>query len=193
MSEKGHINRILIYSIVFVAIVVMVLQTTHTTATTFQATILKVSDGDTVWVKHNRKRLKLRLIGIDTPEEYHSKKMKRDIRKCHTTYQKMKLLGLLRTKHSKELLSVGETVTVKTAGRGYYGRTLAWIILPDGINYNEKMVADGYACLYKQHGRKPGNVDWQEWRKLNRLLENAKDKKKGLWREYKDLMECLCE
>jgi len=171
----------------------MVLQTTHTTATTFQATILKVSDGDTVWVKHNRKRLKLRLIGIDTPEEYHSKKMKRDIRKCHTTYQKMKLLGLLRTKHSKELLSVGETVTVKTAGRGYYGRTLAWIILPDGINYNEKMVADGYACLYKQHGRKPGNVDWQEWRKLNRLLENAKDKKKGLWREYKDLMECLCE
>ena len=178
---------------ILAVVITVVFLTIPTLAATFQATILKVSDGDTVWVKHDGKRLKLRLLGIDTPEEYPSKKMSRDIRKCHTTYRKMRLLGLLATKHGKGLLPVGETVTVKTAGKGYYGRTLAWVILPDGTNYNEKMVADGYACLYKWHGRKPRDVNWQEWKKLNRLLQRAEKERKGLWREYRELMECLCE
>ena len=54
-------------------------------AATYQAVILKISDGDTVWVKMHGKRVKLRLLGIDTPEEYPSRKMDKDIEMCHTT------------------------------------------------------------------------------------------------------------
>ncbi|CAD7775187.1 hypothetical protein DMNBHIDG_01077 [Candidatus Methanoperedenaceae archaeon GB37] len=41
----------------------------------YQATILKVSDGDTVWVLMDGRRVKLRLLGIDTPEKFKSKKL----------------------------------------------------------------------------------------------------------------------
>ena len=160
---------------------------------TYQAVILKVSDGDTVWVSIHGKRVKLRLLGIDTPEEYPSRKMDKDIEECHTTYKQMRKLGLLATKHAKTMLYRGEHVTVITKGKGYYGRTLAFIILPDGTNYNEREVADGYACVYKWHGHKSRELSWGEFEKLEKLMEKAKEENRGLWGEYREIMECLCE
>ena len=162
-------------------------------ADTISATVSKISDGDTIWVISQGKKIKLRLLGIDTPEKYPSKKMSKDIRRCHTSYEKMKRLGLLATKHAETMLWVGEKVTVKTSGKGYYHRTLAFIILPDGSNYNERMVSDGYACVYKYHGHKSREISWNEFFKLERLLERAKKEKKGLWRKYYKIMDCLCE
>ena len=162
-------------------------------AATYKATVLKVSDGDTVWVKIHHKRVKLRLLGIDTPEEYYSKKMLKDMRMCHTKYKKMRRLGLLATKHAKTMLYKGEKVTVVTKGKGYYGRTLAFIILSDGTNYNEKEVADGYACVYKWHGHKSRELSEGEFGELENLMEEAKEGKKGLWGTDKEVMECLCE
>lgn len=162
-------------------------------AASYQAIVLKITDGDTVWVKIPHKRVKLRLLGIDTPEEYPSKKMNKDVKMCHTTYKKMRRLGLLATKHTKTMLYKGEHVTIRTNGKGYYGRTLAFIILPDGTNYNEQEVADGYACVYKWHGHKSKELSEGEFEKLERLMEEAKKEKKGLWGEYKNIMECLCE
>ena len=159
---------------------------------TYQATIVKITDGDTVWVKANGRRVKLRLLGIDTPEEYYSKKMLKDIRICKTTYKVMRKLGLLATKHTETLMHKGEIVTIKTFGRGYYGRILAFIILPNGVNYNEQEVADGYACVYKYHGHKSSQLSWNEFFKLNKLLKQAKRHRKGLWGINYGIMECLC-
>ena len=181
------IKRLLIGLFLFVFI------STTSFSATYQATITKITDGDTVWVKMHGKRVKLRLLGIDTPEEYPSKKMDKDIEMCHTTYKQMRKLGLLATKHAKTMLYKGEKVTVVTKGRGYYGRTLAFIILPDGTNYNEKEVADGYACVYKWHGHKSRELSWGEFEKLERLMEEAEKEGKGLWGEYRGIMECLCE
>ena len=162
-------------------------------ASNYQAMVVKITDGDTVWVKMHGKRVKLRLLGIDTPEEYPSRKMDKDIEMCHTTFKQMRKLGLLATKHAKTMLFKGEKVTVVTKGKGYYGRTLAFIILPDGTNYNEKEVADGYACVYKWHGHKSRELSWGEFEKLERLMEEAKAERKGLWGRYRGIMECLCE
>ena len=162
-------------------------------AGTYQATITKITDGDTVWVKMHHKRVKLRLLGIDTPEEYYSKKMLKDVRMCHTKYKKMRKLGLLATKHAKTMFYKGEKIKVITKGKGYYGRTLAFIILPDRTNYNEREVADGYACVYKWHGHKSKELSEEEFKKLEGLMEKAKEKKRGLWGIDKEVMECLCE
>ena len=162
-------------------------------AATYKATILKITDGDTVWVKKHNKKIKLRLLGIDTPEEYYSKKMLKDVRMCHTKYKKMRKLGLLATKHAKTMLYKGEKVTVQTNGKGYYGRTLAFIILPDGTNYNEREVADGYACVYKYRGHKSRELSEEEFKELERLMEEAKEEKRGLWGTDREVMECLCE
>ena len=176
-----------------VGILFFIVMASTSFAGVYQATILKISDGDTVWVKMHHKRVKLRLLGIDTPEEYYSKKMLKDMRICHTKYKKMRKLGLLATKHARTMLYKGEKVTVQTNGKGYYGRTLAFIILSNRTNYNEKEVADGYACVYKWHGHKSRELSEEEFKKLERLMEEAKEEKKGLWKTDKEVMECLCE
>jgi micrococcal nuclease len=162
---------------------------------TYKAVVTKITDGDTIWVKAKHKRIKLRLLGIDTPEEYHSRKMSKDLHRCHIKYKKMRRLGLLATKHAEELIKKGDSVIVETYGKGYYKRTLAIIRLPqsNSLNYNEQMVADGYACLYKYRGHKSKELSWAEWKRLNRLLNNAKRNRLGLWEEYPKIMKCLCK
>ena len=162
-------------------------------AETYQATIIKVTDGDTVWVKVYGKKVKLKLFNMSMPKKYLLRKMSKDVEMCHTAYKQMRKLGLLATKHAKTMLYKGERVTVITKGKGYYGRTLVFIILPDRTNYNEKEVADGYACVYKWHGHKSRELSWGEFEKLERLMKEAEKERKGLWGEYREIMECLCE
>lgn len=161
---------------------------------TDQAGVLKVSDGDTIWVRMNGKEVKLRLLGIDTPEKFESKKLYREAAECGVSAGYMKSLGKLAILHAKKKYPYeGEQVKVIIYGYGYYGRALVIVILPDGTNYNEQMVADGYACVYKYRDRKSKELPWGEWRKLNELLEQAKKEKRGLWEKDCEVMECLCK
>jgi len=95
-------------------------------------------------------------------------------------------------KFKKELLTSGEKVTVKIYGKGFYGRRLAIIILPGGINFNEKMVKDGYSCVYQYRGHKSSELPQEEWKKLNALLDQARNERRGLWERYYNIMQCLC-
>jgi micrococcal nuclease len=143
--EKVKINKITeVYMLrFFLSLFIVLAFSVSSFSATYQAVITKISDGDTVWVKMNHKKVKLRLLGIDTPEEYPSRKMSKDLRKCHVKYKKMRRLGLLAAKHAKELLRKDDIVIVETYGKGYYKRTLAIIKLPqsNSLNYNEQMVA----------------------------------------------------
>ena len=162
-------------------------------AAEISATVLKISDGDTIWVKtDNGQKLKLRLLGIDTPEKFSGRKLERDASKCGVRPGKVKNLGQLATHHAKELVHRGERVRVITRGRGYYGRVLAFIILPDGTNFNFRMVEDGYACVYTWHGKKSRELSWKEFLTLKALLLKAKKEEAGLWGIDPNLMQCLC-
>ena len=156
------------------------------------ATLTKVSDGDTVWVLITGRRVKLRLLGIDTPEKFNSRKLDKDARKCGVDRKYMRRLGLAATRYAKSLLHKGQKVRVAVYGHGYYGRTLAMVYLPDGTCYNERVVKDGYACLYKYRGHKSKEIPLPEWQTLNRLLIKARRNKAGLWGEYFEVMDCLC-
>ena len=85
------------------------------------ATVLKVSDGDTIWVSIAGRRVKLRLLGIDTPEKFHCKKLDRDARKCGVGRKYMRRLGIAATYYAKELLRKGE---------GQSGLIRPWILRP---------------------------------------------------------------
>ena len=158
----------------------------------YHAILTKITDGDTVWVIMGGNQIKLRLLGIDTPEEWPSRKMNKDVKACNTTFKNMRELGLAATRHTKTMLFKGEDITVETFGKGYYGRTLAFIILPNKINYNEQEVADGYACVYRYHGHKSNEITQIEFTKLNKLMDQAKSHKRGLWRSHYNIMACLC-
>ena len=103
-------------------------------------------------------------------------------------------MGKSATKYAKKLVHVGDTVQVDIRGYGYYGRALAMVYLHnDSYCYNERVVQDGYACVYKYHGHKSKQLSWEEFNKLNRLMEQAKEHKRGLWGRDYGVMECLCE
>jgi len=187
MLKNRNLLKQFVFTLFFIFLVI------PSFADTYQTKITKITDGDTVWIQVNHKYIKLRLLGIDTPEEYPSRKMSKDMRMCHTSYKNMRYLGLLATKHAETMLYKGENVIIKTFGKGYYHRTLAYIILPDGTNYNEREVADGYACVYKYRGHKSRELPLKEYRKLLRLMDQAKRNKRGLWRQYSEIMECLCK
>ena len=157
------------------------------------ATVLKISDGDTIWVKtEGGRKIKLRLLGIDTPEKFPGRKLERDALKCRVREGKIKNLGQLATHHAKRLLHRGDVVRVIIRGRGYYRRALAIVFLPDGTNFNLKMVEDGFACVYTWHGKRPEHVGILEYLRLKKALLTAKKERRGLWKVAPELMRCLC-
>jgi len=58
----------------------------------YRTTVLKISDGDTVWVLMDGQKVKLRLLSIDTPEKFKSKKLARDARECGVCQGHMNVL-----------------------------------------------------------------------------------------------------
>ena len=130
-------------------------------------TIVKVVDGDTIDIgvpdgKYNHTRI--RLWGIDTPET----------KKPGTPVM---YFGPEATEFAKKL-ALGEQVTVYldegNRTRGYYGRLLAYIQLPDKSFLNEVLVAEGfaYADLRFRHSF---------YYKYQNLQASARRQKKGLW------------
>ena len=65
--------------------------------------------------------------------------------------------------------------TLQTHGKDKYGRILADVFLPDGMNVNHELVKDGWCWWYRKYA--PGDVE------LERLEIEAREAKKGLWQD----------
>ncbi len=81
------------------------------------------ANGDTLEVLHNHHPERIRLSGIDCPE-------------------KGQAFGK-RVKQAVSELVLGIEVTLQTHGLDKYGRTLADVLLPDGIHVNHALFKDG--------------------------------------------------
>ena len=124
-------------------------------------TVIKVVDGDTIDIdipdgEYNHTRI--RLWGIDTPEKNH-------------------YFGLEASDFAKKL-ALGKQVAVYldegNRTRGYYGRLLAYVQLPDRRFLNEVLLTEGfaYADLRFKHSF---------FNKYKQLEASARSGKKGLW------------
>lgn len=110
----------------------------------------RVVDGDTVRIDRDGKSVTLRLIGGDTPETVHPSKP-------------VECYGPEASREAKRLLD-GETVTViydPTQGTpthddrrvDYYQRDLVYIELPDGTDFMEHMIREGFATENTYRGQ----------------------------------------
>lgn len=102
----------------------------------YVAKVIRVVDGDTVWLDVDlgfdvRRSDSFRLAGINAPEV--------------STLEGKQARDWLKT-----VLNPGDEITVKTFKdkREKYGRYLATILLADGGNVNDRLVAEGYAVPY---------------------------------------------
>jgi micrococcal nuclease len=128
----------------------------------------QVVDGDTIELKVDGRMQKVRLIGMDTPEVVDPRKV-------------VQCFGREASARAHEVLE-GQTVRleydVQVGERDKYGRLLGYVFLPDGANYAEKMIRDGYAHEYTYQGQ---TYKYQATYKQAQL--EAESASRGFWSE----------
>ncbi|TDF87929.1 thermonuclease [Paenibacillus piri] len=130
----------------------------------------RVVDGDTLEIKLNGKKEKVRLIGIDTPET----------KKPNTPVM---FYGKEASDYTKKRLE-NKTVELEwdVERRDKYARLLAYVWIGDEL-YNRTLVKEGYARI----ATFPPNVKYVELFKKDQ--EEARKKEKGLWKDYDSAFE----
>ena len=123
----------------------------------YRAKVIKVIDGDTIWVKSKNKHIKIRLSYIDAPE--------------------LKQVYGVRSKNFLSKLILDKEVEVSTSKKDRYNRHLGEIYIHndnESVFVNAKMVKSGNAWIYKSYRKNSY---------LNNLENYARIKKIGLWSE----------
>ena len=130
-----------------------------TPATEASLLVMKVVDGDTLKLSDGRT---VRLIGVDTPETVHPTKPVQYFGKEASAFTKR--------------LAEGKTVTLEYDQQKIdkYGRTLAYVYLPDGRLLNAEIIKQGYGFAYTRFPFKY----MEEFRSYER---EALEASKGLW------------
>jgi len=134
---------------------------THKKDSVLSATVVRVADGDTIEIVSNdvdadnspKKRIKVRLFGIDAPEIGQS-------------------FGKNSHNYAKKLL-LGKKITLNIKETDQYGRFVAIVTLPNGQVAQENLLGNGYAWWYKSYAPYEHNF----------AIAQAKAQKenKGLW------------
>lgn len=122
-------------------------------ADTFDASVIAVMDGDTVYAQSGGFKAKIRLLNIDAPE-------------------KDQAYGKQSTESLRSLIG-GKVVKIESRAVDKFGRTLA-LISVGGINVNQEQVKRGMAWAYSRS---------REGKIYVGLQSEAQLAKRGLWRE----------
>jgi endonuclease YncB( thermonuclease family) len=116
--------------------------------------VVKVRDGDSLLLEVAKKKVEVRLFGIDAPElNQPGGKSARDF-----------LAGLV----------VGKKVTIKKMDMDRYGRVVALLYTTPHESLNERLLAGGYAWWYRKTANHYGNFE--------SAYKKAKASKLGIWR-----------
>ncbi len=109
-----------------------------------------VIDGDSIYVKgiFTGIEKEIRLYGIDAPETRRGRKLREDEEKTMIAGEMLRFMG----NQSKEFvmricppLTPVSLYTEPGNETDFWGRQLAYVILPDGTCLNELLIAEGYA------------------------------------------------
>lgn len=104
-------------------------------AARFDATVVHVSDGDTISVEVDGRVERVRILGADTPEVVDPRKP-------------VQCFGPEASAYTKRRLAPGTRVTLETDAevRDKYGRLLAYVYV-GGVRYDDELLRLGYARL----------------------------------------------
>jgi len=121
----------------------------------FTGKVVGISDGDTISVLREGKAVKVRLYGVDAPEQAQA-------------------FGTKARQLTGELAFQREVIVVIHA-TDRYGRLVGEVLLPDGRNLSHELVRAGLAWWYQQYAPKDTA--------LGQLEAEAKAARRGLWQD----------
>ena len=116
--------------------------------------VVKVIDGDTIDILHNKKKTRIRLFGIDSPERGQAYSVK--------------------AREFTASLVSGKNVLVREQSRDQYGRVVGDVYLEDGTHVNAEIVKSGFAWHYKHYSNNP---------LLAQQETQARKQRRGLWQD----------
>ncbi len=90
---------------------------------------------------------------MDALEIKRCRKLNQDERETHIAGQLLMLLGRMSLNFLIELIPPGTKLSIKIESKNQqdvYGRTLAYVYLPDGRCINDIMISEGYAKPYSR-------------------------------------------
>ena len=149
----------------------------------FYANVVKVVDGDTVYVvAENGTEYKLRLLGVDTPETYRKNSPNEYIMTdgryiSNITY--LKVWGINAKDYAKKELDGKKVIVVfdnRAPKKDRYNRYLTYVFVDDE-NFNENLIKYGYARVYIS--------DFELKKKFLEEEKYAKEHRIGMW-NYSD-------
>ena len=127
--------------------------------------IVRVIDGDTVIIKINGRNETVRLIGINTPETVDHRRP-------------VECFGIEASNKAKKILT-GKNVRLEADNivgeKDKYGRSLRYIFLEDGTNFNKMMINEGYAYEFTYE------LSYKYQDEFKQAEQEARENKKGLW------------
>jgi len=132
-------------------------------ATAFK--VLRTIDGDTIEVEQDGKPVKVRLIGVDTPETVHPSKP-------------VEAFGKEASRFTSNLLK-GESVFLEfdKDKTDKYGRMLAFVYrAPDGLFVNLEIIRQGYGHAYTKYP-----FDAKQMELFRHYEKAARESGRGLW------------
>ncbi len=127
--------------------------------------VVRVVDGDTIIISKDGQEVRVRLIGVDTPETVHPRK-------------KVEFYGREASQFTKNLLQ-GESVWLKYDGTkpttDKYRRLLAYVHrVPDGLFVNLEIVRQGYGHAYTKYA-------FNQMELFRKYERQARTSGRGLW------------
>ncbi len=143
----------------------------------YEARVLKVVDGDTFYAEVNGEKVKIRVLGIDTPEIIAEKNKPMEYGDI-TNLTCLALWGVKAKEFVKRELE-GKVVLIefdrKAGLKDKYGRLLAYVYYPnEGTDFAAKLIKLGYARVFVEgeFSKKAEYLSYQN---------SAKKSRVGLW------------
>lgn len=146
------------------------------------AELLYVSDGDTIAVSYKGKKLRVRLIGIDTPELHPNRRAKKQMNKIGASMQLILQMGKRASDFAKSLVYRGQRLKLvfDREKQDRYKRVLAYVYF--GEHYkkmlNYLIIKKGYAWPLPYYP----NIRFKK--KFLKAYQRAKENKIGIWDEF---------
>lgn len=145
--------------------------------------VVKIVDGDGLIVRNilTKKEEEIRLYGVDAPEIKRGDKLIQDERELHLPGTFLMTLGYKSFDFLRNKIKPGRKVTLVQETSNLtdkYGRTLAYVILPNGKSINEILLENGYAKPYDK-------VYCEKLPIYQAISLKAKSRKRGLFKEVR--------
>ena len=169
-------KKFIIYSLVTVVVIIGLYISYYYNDSRISVVLDSCVDGDTVWLKINGKKEKVRLLGIDAPEVAKEGVLGEEYGEDAKNY-------LCNSLEKSKSISI--EYDINSDKRDKYDRVLVWLFVDD-INMNKLLISKGYASVKYVYNNYKYIYD------LCLEQGNAYKKKVGIWGKDKSYKDNYC-